>query len=444
MRRLRLLLWSLLLAPTCASGQTIVTLPNGARIVAVEARSTDHFGCVVLIRSDTTDEEVAPGLRSLLCHCLLLASTKTPGEAIAGRMADLADLETRLAAGVEEDHLYVGATGPSEGLDLALAILEDGIEHAAFPDEAVAVARSRALAEARERSDDILYACVARTRSQLFAHSRERVVLDEAPAIEAAQPADIAAAYAHLVVGSRVVVACVAPLPESEIVQRAGMIVDGLDTGVGPAPKEPPAHLPAGDVTEAHGGRFAIVMLGYRVPGPGDELWPAVECAQALLGGRSGRLARSGRVRQLASMADAVLVQSAAGDYLLVFAATAVPWRIEALRSTLAQSVASIAADVQRGAEFEEARRQLLGRLALRVRSPLGRAAALARAEMAGADAAAVAREPLSGTRSLTPSDLSRLAAEYLTEDHAAMCVVLPEGERRPGTTSFPELRSED
>ncbi len=447
MRRLLPFLLALYAGPALAL--TSGAADNGARLLAVESASSDHFACLVAIRCEPTGRVEASMVRRLLLESTLAAHE---GETLAESVARLERLNlegVRIVAQVNDDHLLLAVTGPSPAWDDAVALLADAVERPSFAPEAVEGARARigALPPEEPRHGPFV-GMLASARQVLFP---ERAPT-ELVALEDVTADMLVAERAAVFTGPRAVAVAVGPLPEASMLAGASLAVDelpaesGSPTGTIQAPADAPdgaraevLHLLGLDgppslgplpyrssVTESGDTPLAIVVLAYAVPNYATEGSESVDLVRELLAGPEGRLMRNARLRSVANASGAIALSGAEQSHLVVFAATQAPWRVAELRTELADCVAQLGGPLVPAHELDAARRRRLGASARELETPLGRAHDLARCLLSGVDPAPRAADPLATLRALTDEDVRVFGERYLREDEAALAVTLP------------------
>jgi len=447
LRRALAIIVALYAAPALAL--TSGTAANGARLLALQSPSSDHFACLVALRCEPTGHVEASMVRRVLLESAFVAHQ---GLTIADSLARLEGLEAdgvRIVAQVNDDHLLLAVSGPSETWNEAVSLLADAVERPSFAPEAIAAARARIGAAPPEEPGHVPFVgMLATVRHVLFPDAP----LTEAVALEDVTAEGVQGEYASAFHARSAVAVAVGPLDETSLLQGASDAVDALpavpevdspDPEPGPAAPDRTAAelvdmLGLGDaataaplpyrssVTESKDTQLAIVVLGYAVPNMGDEESARLDLVRELLAGPEGRLMRNARLRSVANVSGAIGLSGAEQSHLVVFGATAPPWRVGELRTELADCVAELGGARVATHELDAARLRLLGLRARQLETPLGRGHDLAQCLLAGGDPLTRSADPLAGLRAVTEEDLREYAGRYLRGDEAALAVTLP------------------
>lgn len=433
-----------------ASAFTEETLPNGVRVVAVEQTSLDGFCCTALVRCPSTPDGDAPRSRKVLARAAFLGYEGRVCEEAVSRARQFSEQGGSFAAEAQPDHIVLEVSGAPRAADLGFAMLSDALLHPPVDDETLAEVKLPPDDPGRGRDQATLSLLLWQAGQALYPGSfvqSERAATE--PALFEAVRGEFGARFA----GAGVVLVVVGPQPEAEALARLRSIAEALPArALAPVAEAPDVSAPGGSVSEqvremlglndpAHeppvalrsrvtesdqGGQLALLALAYAAPPMGTEERACAELAQELLAGSEGRIAREPRLRQLSMAAGTMLLGDGAQSRLIAYAATPKPWTLETLRAELALDVERLEMLSPLEPELDAARARLLGKKALAVRSPSGRAYELARCALAGGDVASLASDPLAAVRSATADQFRAFAATHLRASQAAVAVTLP------------------
>lgn len=418
----------LLCAPAWAV--SLVELPNGARLVAIQSPTLYASAIAVIVDSDAADEGELHGLRSLLARTSLAGVEGMDPRQVLERLQTISAGGGQVTSFADEDAMVLGVSGPPSIEPLAVAILGDALLRPGFSQPALDAATREAVSEAEDQASDRFYGLLRRVRSVLHPAMPATSPVGTVGGLRATTVDDLRSAHASLVVGNRVICVGISPGPELAMLDQLRSLVRSLPAGEKrPAPSptwDPASPLWKAQVTEDREGRLALMLMAFAVPNMGSDAWPATELACEILGGPAGRLTRSPRLRQYAPTVDVFLIPRARYSQLVVLAATPMAWRIESLRLEVLGALEELAAESPPASEVAAARRRLLGEHALRHRSALSRAIEVGRIALANGSVEAAAHAPLEGLRRTAAEDIRSVARTYLGPEDAALGVTLP------------------
>jgi predicted Zn-dependent peptidase len=413
-----------------AAALTTEELPNGARLVAVQAPSMYSTAYAVIVDADPSDEGDLHGLRSVLARASLSGVEDVDPVQVLARLQSLASNGGQVTTFAEDDMMVLAVGGPPEIEPQALEILSDALYRPAFNDVALESARSELMPQAERHRDDRFYSLLSEAREILHPSAPAVGPAGTVGGLRAIAPEDLEAAHERLMVGRRTVCIGIGPGAEEGTLDHLRSLAEGLPGGEAkPAPTpswDPPPPTFHARVTEDRDGRLALMMMAFAVPNLGSPSWPAVEMAREILAGPAGRLTRDPRLRQYSPTLEVFLIPRARYSEMVVVAATPMPWRIESLRLEILDALSGLANEPLPPPEQSAARRRLLGEQAIRQRSALSRSIELGRIALSGGDLSRAVQAPLEALRTVDEAEVREVARTYLGPEDAALVLALP------------------
>ncbi len=406
-------------------------LPNGAVVLAEEARGSGAVAVLALLRGGVSAEDpTRPGAARLLVRSLLRGSEGYPGgEAVAA----LTRVGGSLSGDAEADACWLAATARAAHLRLALDVLGDALRRPSLADPEVAAARTLLAAEADRRGSDPVAWPADVLRALCFGdHPFARPLAGSPEGIRATDRSALATAAARATTGGAVVLVVSGDLPAQEALVAAKAAVGALPAGPGPAAPPLPRGFPG--LRERNlGGSSTALRLGLVVPGRRHPDAPACEILARLW---NARLYSYGVARdRLAASASAWYEPHTDLGLLSAAAVPAQPGDIGALEILLTEQLG----DVRRCAilpdEFERVRRGIERAHLFASETAFERAYRLARAELSGGPRYAVTWRQR--VRQTTLAEVRKAAERYLQLPNLAVVRVVPPSSVAPG----PDLR---
>jgi zinc protease len=193
----------------------------------------------------------------------------------------------------------------------------------------------------------------------------------------------------------------------------------GLPAGEPPAPPAVgPARIPAG-VVDDHVGRKqnqTVVLCAWPGPRSTDEERVPLMLLRELLNGQSGRLFEQLRNRRSLCYNTGILGTAGFGQGMLVGYVLTAPETAAEARDALVAELAGMAVAPAGGAEFERARKQLLGNLRISSQSNGARVGRTLRDRVYGRGANDL-ESLVAAVGACTPADVVRAAAAFIDPD---------------------------
>ncbi len=411
-------------------------LDNGLTVLAVRSDHAQIAGVGLVIDCSTADEpEGLHGARALLQQALAIESHDRISEQRAPLSALTRPGSSGLQVNTDWDFVEVSFGSVIEELDDGLQLMAEQVYQVELTQEGLDRAR-----ELVQRGYDTSHRSPVQTTFDLF----RSALYGADPMGQALQgePAEIAeieleplqAFRNEHYVASGSFLCVVAPLPADGIIAAVRRAFEQLPAL--PAPSEPALpEAPEGsrvEVGESADLVQASMVIGTRLPGYGDPLFPAAEMLAALLEGRGGRLRRDLGLLQGLALAvptryltehypvDTLPVPIARRPYLAIHALCA-PTAIEVTRQGLMRHLLALRTGTVTDAELERARRRVINAHHLRQERPDQAALYLARRALFGLPDDAAAADLVAA---VTKEDLTAVATQYL--DRHAIGIQMP------------------
>lgn len=437
-----------LLLGTAALGEGAMleeTLPNGARIVVLEAEDTDAYAYTVVLASPPTADASAPAARLALVSASFLGVGGHTEPAAAERIQQFTSLGGHLTAGAQAEHIVLGISGVSGSAELGFDILADAVLHPPLDDETVRASWPAANPDEpgrdggaisfllREVGEALLPGTFITAPAGEEQASLEAVVAERAAcyrgggaAAVAIVPSDAAGALARL----RALLSELPATPdegEAATAPEAVTAEEQISAMLGLTGESPEAWRPMHTrVTEGAEGQLALVAVAWPVPALGEADRAAVEVITELLAEEGGRLATDPRLRQVSLVSGALLMGDGSTSRLVVWTATQRPWLLEQTRAELVRVVEDLETAPTLSASVSTTKLRLLGEEAVLMRGAGERSYRIARGLLSSASVEALAYGPLEDLRALDDTTVRRFVAESLTAGRSALAAVIP------------------
>jgi zinc protease len=265
-------------------------LANGARILLqrdprlpnVHVRLLTHGG-------PQTEEPSHRGSAALLATLLTKDTAKRSAAQVAARIEDTGGTFSSFS-GDNTLGLYADVLPPDLGL--ALDLLEEGATEPAFRERTLHTEREAQLAGLREEADDVVSLARRSLRRRFFGpHPMAIGPMGDEKGVAQTQPADVAALWGRLFVGSGAVLSLVGDFEPRKVLPRLRAFMGAVRRGKAPA-AAPDFTGPAehGDFVQREPREQAVVLQGY----PGSVVdapdFYASEVLDELFSGMASRL----------------------------------------------------------------------------------------------------------------------------------------------------------
>lgn len=402
-------------------------LPNGLTLLVQREASAPAVAVVTHVKAGFFDEpDRWAGISHVLEH-MFFKGTPTRGVGEVAKQTKAAG--GYLNAGTAYDYTTYYVTLPAEGLETALDIQADALQHATLDADELARELQVIIQEAKRKLDSPAALAHETLHEVLFDHHRiRRWRIGTEAALAGFRREDVAGYYESRYVPERTIVAIVGDVDPAQAVAAARRRYAAWPARPGatdPSPEEPPRHevrarTLRGPVT------LARLVLGWRTVPPLHPDAAALDLAAAVLGtGRGAWLYRQVR-------APGLVTSISASHYspteLGVFSISAEldTDRLAAALGETAHEVIRLGTTGPLPAELERARTLLTTRWVRQLETMDGRASALASAEALGH--VSLLDDDFARLAAVTAADVRRVAATYLRPDAVAAVAYLPDG----------------
>jgi len=341
-----------------ANGLVLIVKPNSATdIVAIHA----------LVRVPATVETEQPGIRQLLTQMLVRGTTERTGTDLA-MTVEAAGGTLNAAFGL--DYVDVRATVPRDGFGLVVALLADVLRHPIFDARELEGQRAEALTRVEAVKDDPFQSAYFLAREVLYRGHPYGLPNFGTPAgLRALNRERLVALHRTYFVPNNTVIALSGNVTKAEAYQAiSGAFDDWRQAAIppGPDPKAPALERSQVEVVERL-LRSASLMLAFPAPAVSDPAYPALQVADAVLGGgMASRLfvalrGEQGLAYQVSSFYPSLQRQSHLAAYV-----TTAPENLEAAKRGIVREIERLQKEPVPQAELERAKRFLVGSYALR------------------------------------------------------------------------------
>lgn len=325
-----------------------------------------HMGCWVA--GGAVHEPIAhAGLTSLMARASLKGTASRTAEQIAEEGERLGG---SVSASVSKELVGWSISVPAEDTRAASTLLADVVQHASFPDAAVATEQAQMLTEFRARKDDMLRHPLTVAREALFgAHSYGLEALGTADAVSRLTAEQVRAWHASSILAGDVVLAIVGDADPAQLAEDVASAFVRLR----PAPRlrvvSPDAPAAPIEIVETRAKQQSAVALLFPGPSRSDPARYATALMTGVASGLGGRFFESLRSRQ--SLAYSVFVSSSTlreAGMISSYIACA-PEREAEARAGLLAEFAALRHEPVSPEELERARTYAIGMHALRQES---------------------------------------------------------------------------
>jgi len=412
---------------TWTAGVVREVLPNGLTLLAQRDPSAPAVAVVTHVKAGFFDEpDRWSGISHVLEH-MFFKGTPTRGVGEVARQTKAAG--GYLNAGTAYDYTTYYVTLPASGLDTALDIQSDALQHATLDADELARELQVIIQEAKRKLDSPGALAHETLHEVLFdRHRIRRWRIGTESALAGFTRADVAGYYESRYVPDRTIVAIVGDVDPVEAIRAARSRYGNWPArtaGTDPSPTEPPrrdvrARTLRGPIT------LAELVLGWRTVPPLHPDAPALDLAAAVLGsGRGSWLYQSVRAPGLATDISAHHYSPTEVGVFSIGAELEAE-RIPAALAEIAKAVLALRTAGPDATSLERARALLLNRWGRNLETMDGRASALASAEALGD--VGLLDEEFAQLSALTAADVRRVAEQYLLPDSIGAVAYLPDG----------------
>ena len=403
------------------------TLPNGLRLVVREDARLPLVSMHAVFKGGLLTESARDAGISRLFARVLPKGTKQRGADEIAEEIEAVGGSVGSDAGNNSVSVAVEVLQPD--IDLGLDLLADLILHAEFPDAAVEREKQIQLAGIKAEDEHMSSAAKNLLRENLFAGHPFALRGSGTPETIAGLTRDHLVRYRdRLLVASNGVIAIFGNVEAARVVARVESLFARMHPGQ-PALTAPPQPAPlAASQTVEHAKpnkEQAVLMVGYQTVDlhhPDKLALDVIDEASGDLGSRFFI-----RIREELGLAYFVgstqLVGLAPGA--MIFYLGTDPAKVAAVRSVFEGEIASLAKDGLTSAEFERARKKLLGKQAISMQSNASLAYHVALDELYGRGHDHYLRLE-ADLRALTLEGVNAVARRYLYEQPNVVAIVKP------------------
>ncbi|MBI3850242.1 MAG: insulinase family protein [Verrucomicrobia bacterium] len=416
--------------PATPSGVRVTTLDNGLTIIIREDHSAPVVSAQAWCKAGSVNEGkwLGAGMSHVLEHMLFKGTTTRPGSRIDQEVQDAGGY---MNAYTSFDRTVYHIDVPNTGAKVAIDILCDIMQHATLPADEMAKEKQVILREMDMNQDDPGRRSSRRLFETAYTKSPYRFTVIGYPDIyNELKPDDILTYYREKYVPNNVFYIIAGDIKPDEI---AGQIKQAYEKSK--ARSLPPAVLPAEpkqtaprEVIEEAPIELGHFHFSWHIPDIRHPDIPALDVLATLLGnGRSSRLYQEVREKKgLVNSVDAWTYNP--GDPgLFGMSALVDADKFSAARDAMQAELEKMKAKPVSAKELSKAVKQFTaGTLATR-KTMTGQAQDLGGNWLAANDLNFSERY-LAAVKRLTPSDLQRVAREYLTAENRTLYALLPTG----------------
>jgi zinc protease len=367
------------------------------------------------------------GLAHFLEHLVFRGTARRPGGRVVEEIESLGgEINAWTSYEATSFHALVG----SRHLDTALDVLTDMVALPSLPADTFETERAVVVEEIRKGVEQPDQALEERLLELAFdGHALARPICGTTASVGACRREQARAFHEEQYRTGNVVLVAVGDLDADRFLRRAEDLLKSFPQGRSPrglAPLPPPAGF-AADVLirDVEEDRFG---LGFRIPGARDERSLLSELLATLMGGSENSIGYRELVRDRDLFNDvqaSTLCQTPGG--LLIVQGWAGHDRPALRLRELLRRLASLADHPLDRALLDRTVRRIANDRVFQRETVEGEAARLGSGECTAFDPELDVRD-IERLRSITPDDLSELAAEILTPENLALAVVTPEG----------------
>lgn len=408
-------------------GTTIVDFDNGTRLFVTPDRALPIVSIVGGYKAGLRYEPAAQsGIGNFTASMFLRGTQAYTREQLADELAAIA---ANFGASVSPDFMSWSFQYLSDerGKARALDLLAEVLLRPTFPADEVESLRKQFLPAFAEREDNLFQVGLLQFLPKMFgANGYGRMALGEKSVIEKVQSADVRGFYETHLRPDQLVVTVVGDVDAGPFIEDYARLFAG-HRATGSA-ATPPIDLPpiAGPVkVEIPKGKAqSHIFVGWRGVGLQDPDRYALEVLNAIMAGMGGRLFLELRDRQsLAYSVTSILPMRQEAGSFLVYMASA-PDKLDQGVKGIEQQIALVREQGVLAKEVEEAKRFLIGNLAVDRQTRYQRAASQLSGEMHGLGFEFDTKIYPEKLQAVTVDDVNRIAKKYLDPEKYVFVVV--------------------
>jgi len=416
--------------PSPPAGVTLTTLDNGLTIIVREDRSAPVVSAQAWCMAGSIHEDrwLGAGLSHMLEHMLFKGTTARPGSRI--------DQEVQEAGGYMNAYTSFDRTVyhidvPNTGTRVAIDILCDIMQNATLPPDELAKEQDVIRREMDMNVDDPGRRAGRRLFETAYTRSPYRFTVIGYPDIfNELKPDDIRGYYREKYAPNNVFYVVVGDVKNEDVVAQIRAAYEKSRARAMPPivlPEEPKQTAPREIVEEApiELGHF---HFAWHIPEIRHPDVPALDVLAVLLGhGRSSRLYQEVRERQGVVHHVDAWTYSPGSAGLFGMSAIADADKFSDARGAMLAEIEKLKSGLVSPGELEKAVKQFISATLATRKTMDGQAGDLGGNWIVASDLAFSERQ-LAAVKLVTPSDVQRVASEYLTPENRTLYALLPEG----------------
>ncbi len=395
-------------------------LDNGLVILTKPLTTNNIVSVVVSLRMGSLYENDAQAGLSTLMQNTVLKGTKTrSSEQIA---EELESMGTRIGASADREYGTVSIQSTSESLYESMTVLQDILEHATFPQDAVDLQKHLQVRGIRARHDQPLYKAVELMAEAVYgSHPFHKPVLGYPETVEALTRDDLVKAYTGIYVPNNMVITAVGNFDEARFIAEVTGTLGKLASGKGPekVPGEIPDHTAPVVKTESRETAANWFVLGWTAPSVTDPDYFAMEVLDAITGGSmNSRLFVAIREQRGLAYQVSSFFNSRMDSGLFAAYIGTKPETYEEARNVLLAEIFRMKNEAATSEEITLAKNYLRGMYIMSLESNAGQASRYGQYEVLGLGYDFGERY-LPGIERVTAEDVVRIAEECLGEGYS-------------------------
>ena len=348
----------------------LFTLPNGLRLLVREDHRLPLVSMVATFQAGLLAEtSMNNGLSRLFARTVLKGTTTRTAEEIAD-LIEAAGGSVGSESGNNSASISVRVLQPD--LAMAVELLGDVLQHATFPEKAVAREKNVQLASIKADEEEMTSVARNLLRARLFgSHPYALRSLGTPDTVRTLSPADLSAFRDRVICGRNGVLAVFGAVRAGEVRQLVERLFGGLPAGL-PASASLPAPAPLDESVEVEAKRpkaQAVLMVGF----PGVDFFSPDRVALELIDEACSDLGSRlfNRIREEMGLAYFVggnnLLGLTPGAFSFYLGTD--PAKLAEVRAALREEIAKLASDGLTAAELARAKEKLLGAQEIRNQS---------------------------------------------------------------------------
>jgi len=411
-------------------------LPNGLKILTKEVPSSPAISHWVWYRAGSRYE--VPGITGIShwVEHMLFKGTKNFTKDRIDRL--LSKNGGTYNAFTSQDHTTYFETLPARQLDLALRIEADRMQNATFPPEEVEAERTVVISEREGMENEPTYLLYEEVLASAFkVHPYRWPVIGWTCDLKAMTRDDLYNYYREVYSPSNAFLVLVGRFDRKKTLERISELYGAIPPGKGLRRQVPPEPPQSGErrVLVRKPGNTEYVMVAYHVPPPSHDDASALMILDAIMSGakavrsgpsfeRSGRLYKALVEKQLASAAHSSYQESVDPNLFTFFVTAKASVPAEKVEKALLREVDRIRSRPPSPKESRRALAQTEAQLAYATDGVTGQAYLIGAFELhLGYQHLARILDKL---KAVSPSDVQRVAENYLAEDNRTVGIFKP------------------